>query len=100
MAPVAAAQDNASSILEEFGLIFMNDRRQIVTGVTYGFTVTSSNSTIIAELENQRAIDGTSIQSVVFPEQGRYTIEVDVESAAGQPLGMFVESARFGVVAE
>jgi hypothetical protein len=99
-APAAAAGGNAISIPEDFGLIFMNDRRQIVTGVTYGFTVTSSNNTVIAELENQRAIDGTSMQSVVFPEQGRYTIEVDVESVAGQPLGMFVESARFGVVVE
>jgi hypothetical protein len=91
---------NASGISEEFGVIFMNDREQIITGVTYGFTVTSSNGTVISESGNQRATDGTGQFSTGFPEPGRYTIEVDIESVAGQPLGMFVESARFGVVAE
>jgi hypothetical protein len=99
-APAAEAGDNATSTAEEFGLVFMNDRQEIVTGVTYGFTVTSSNGTIIEELGNQKANDGTSTQSVAFPGQGTYTIEVDVESVAGQPLGMFVEGSKFGVVAE
>lgn len=99
-APTAEAGDNATSTAEEFGLIFTNDRQEIVTGVTYGFTVTSSNDTVIEELGNQKATDGTSTQSVAFPAQGRYTIEVRIESVAGQPLGMFVESAKFGVVAE
>jgi hypothetical protein len=99
-APTAEAGDNATSTAEEFGIVFMNDRQEIVTGVTYGFTVTSSNGTTIEELANQKAIDGTSTQSVVFPAQGGYAIEVRIESVAGQPLGMFVESAKFGVVAE
>ncbi|MGH9953947.1 MAG: hypothetical protein ACRD5J_20210, partial [Nitrososphaeraceae archaeon] len=87
-----------ASAPEEFGLLFMNDRQEIVSGVTYGLTVTSANSTIIAELENQKAMDGTSTQTVDFPGQGRYTVEVIIESVAGQPLGMFVESSSFGVV--
>lgn len=87
-----------ASAPEEFGLIFMNDRQEITNGVTYGFTATSANSTIIAELENQKAMDGTSSQTVDFPGQGRYTVEVIIESVAGQPLGMFVESSSFGVV--
>ncbi len=89
-----------TSTPEEFGLIFMNDRQEIVTGVTYGLAVTSANNATITELENQKAMDGTSAQTVEFPEQGRYTLDVNVESVAGQPLGMFVESASFGVVAE
>ncbi|MGH9983470.1 MAG: hypothetical protein ACRD8W_05875 [Nitrososphaeraceae archaeon] len=52
------------------------------------------------ELENQRAVEGTSTQTVTFPEPGRYTIEVNVESVAGQPLGIFVESASFTIFAE
>ncbi|MGI0044918.1 MAG: hypothetical protein ACRD47_14530, partial [Nitrososphaeraceae archaeon] len=72
----------------------------IEAGVTYGFTVTSSNGTTIMDLNNQRASEGTSTQIVTFPEPGRYTIEVNVESVAGQPLGIFVESARFTILAE
>jgi hypothetical protein len=91
-----------ASVPEEFGLVFMNDRQEIISGVTYGLTVTSANGTIITELENQKAMEGTSSppQMVEFPEQGRNTLEVNVESVAGQPLGMFVESASFGIVVE
>lgn len=69
-------------------------------GITYGFTVTSSNGTTLVDLNNQKASEGTSTQTVTFLEPGRYTIEVNVESVTGQPLGMFVESARFTVLAE
>jgi hypothetical protein len=91
-----------ASVPEEFGLVFMNDRQEIISGVTYGLTVTSANGTIITELENQKAMDGTSSppQIIEFPEQGRNTLDVNVESVAGQPLGMFVESANFGIVVE
>jgi hypothetical protein len=85
---------------EEFGLIFMDNRQSIQDRVTYGFTVSPSNGTVITELENQRAAEGTSIQTVTFPEPERYTIEINVESVAGQPLGIFVESARFTVLVE
>ncbi|MGH9913078.1 MAG: hypothetical protein ACRD4W_11590, partial [Nitrososphaeraceae archaeon] len=85
---------------EEFGLIFMDDTQSIQDRVTYGFTVTQANGTVISELENQRAAEGTSTQTVTFPEPGRYTIETNVQSVAGQPLGIFVESSRFTVLAE
>ena len=35
-----------------------------------------------------------------FPKAGPYTIEVNVEAVAGRPLGIFIESVRFGVVVE
>ena len=37
---------------------------------------------------------------VQFSEPGPYTIEVNVEAVAGSPMGIFVESAKFGVVVE
>lgn len=93
--------DNATGITsEDFGLIFMDLRQSIQPGITYGFTVTSSNGTTLVDLNNQKASEGTSTQAVTFPEPGRYTIEVNVESVTGQPLGIFVESARFTVLAE
>ena len=88
-----------ASAPEEFGLIFMNDKQEVTTGVTYSFTVTSSNDSVITDLKNQHALDGTSTQTVTLPGPGSYTVEVRVESVAGEPLGMFVESASFGVVA-
>lgn len=48
----------------------------------------------------EEILDGTSTQSVMFPEPGRYSKEANVESVAGQPLGIFVESARFTVLVE
>ncbi len=85
---------------EKFGLIFMDNRQSIQDGITYGFSVTSSNGTTITDLKNQKAPEGTSTQTVTFPNDERYSVEVNVESEAGQRLGMFVESARFNLLAE
>ena len=77
------------------------DNRQIIQDrVTYAFTATFPNNTILSEVTNQRALDGTSTQTVTFPNPGRYTVEANVESVAGQPLGIFVESSRFNILVE
>lgn len=85
---------------EEFGVLFMDNSQNIVNQVSYGFNVTSSNGSVIADLKNQKAPDGTGIQTIEFPSAGPYTIEVNVEAVAGSPMGVFIESARFGVTAE
>jgi hypothetical protein len=41
-----------------------------------------------------------AFQTVKFSKAGPYTIEVNVEAVAGRPLGIFIESVRFGVVVE
>lgn len=89
-----------SGAAEEFGLIFMDNRQVIQDMVTYAFTANFPNNTILSEVTNQRALDGTSTQIVTFPEPGRYIVEVNVESVAGQPLGIFVESARFNILVD
>lgn len=85
---------------EEFGILFMDNSQNIVNQVSYGFNITSSNGSVIADLQNQKAPDGTGIQTIEFPSAGPYTIEVKVEAVAGSPMGIFIESARFGVTAE
>jgi hypothetical protein len=86
---------------EEFGMLFMDNSQSILNQVNYSFKVTSStNDTVIEDLRNQKSPAGTGIQTIEFPEQGPYTTEVNVEAVAGNPMGIFVESARFGVVVE
>jgi hypothetical protein len=85
---------------EEFGIIFMDDTQSVLPRVTYGFDVKSTNGTSISEMTNQKALDGTSTQNVNFPNPGLYTIEINVESVAGKPLGIFIEKARFIAQAE
>jgi hypothetical protein len=87
-------------IAEEFGVLFMDNSQNIVNQVSYGFKVTSSNGTIIADLKNQKAPKGTGIQTIKFASARPYTIEVDVESVAGSPMEIFIESARFGIIIE
>jgi hypothetical protein len=87
-------------IAEEFSVPFMDNSQNILNQVSYSFQVTSSNDAIITDLKNQKAPDGTGIQTVKFPNAGPYTIEVNVEAVAGKPLGIFIESVRFGVVVE
>ena len=86
---------------EEFGVLFMDNSQNILNQVNYGFKVSSStNDTVIEDLRNQKARDGTGVQTIEFPGPGPYTIDVNVEAVAGNPMGMFVESASFGLVVE
>jgi hypothetical protein len=86
---------------EEFGVIFMDNSQNILNQVNYGFRVISSaNDTVIENLGNQKAQDGTGVQTIEFSEPGSNTTEVNVEAVAGSLMGIFVESARFGVVVE
>jgi hypothetical protein len=90
-----------TGIPEEFGVLFMDNSQNILSQVNYGFKVTSSaNNTMIEDLGNQKASDGTGIQTIEFLQPGPYTIEVNVEAVAGSPMGVFVESAKFGVLVE
>lgn len=79
-------------VAEELGVLFMDNSQSIVSQVSYGFKVTSSNGSVIADLKNQKAPDGTGIQTIEFPSPGPYTIEVNVEAVAGSPMGIFIES--------
>jgi hypothetical protein len=81
-----------------FGVIFQDDRHNIVQRVTYGFKVTDENNKVLDVLENQRAPDGTGKVDYTFQTPGVKHIQVTVETASGESLDMFVESAKFDVV--
>lgn len=82
----------------EFGTIFTNAAEKLVSGVRYGFKVTESDGTVLKDLKNQRADDGTGIQKLSFEKEGPKDIEVTVEAVGGTPMGDFVESSKFGTI--
>ena len=83
----------------EFGLIFTDAAGNLQPDVRYGFKVTESNGTVQTDLKNQKADDGTGIQQLTFEKEGPKDVEVAVEAVAGTPMGDFVESSTFNIVA-
>ena len=83
----------------DFGIIFQDDSKNIVSQVSYSFKVTDSSGKVIADSHNQKAPDGTGIQKITFDKEGPATVLVSIDAVAGQPSGEFVENADFHVIA-
>lgn len=83
-----------------FGVIFTDDRDNIVERVTYGYTVMDGNRTTIDEFTNQRANEGTGQFSYTFDTPGPKSLRITIETATGEDLGMFVEAATFNLVVQ
>ena len=84
----------------DFGVIFTDDKNNIVQRVTYGYKVLDENKTVVDEFKNQRANEGTGQFTYKFDTPGEKYLQIIVETANGEDLGMFVESATFGLVAQ
>jgi hypothetical protein len=78
-----------------FGVIFTDDRNNIVERVTYGYSMMDGNRTVIDEFKNQRANEGTGQFSYTFDTPGSKYLQITVESVTGETLGMFVEAVTF-----
>jgi hypothetical protein len=78
-----------------FGVIFLDDRNNIVERVTYGYAVMDGNRTVVDEFKNQRANEGTGQFSYTFDTPGSKYLQITVESVTGETLGMFVEAVTF-----
>ncbi len=83
-----------------FGAIFTDDKNNIVERVTYGYKVMDANRTVIDEFKNQRADEGTGQFTYKFDTPGEKYLQITLETASGEDLGMFVESATFFLVAQ
>lgn len=83
-----------------FGVLFTDDRNNIVERVTYGYTIMDSNRTVIDDFTNQRANEGTGQFTYTFDTPGQKFLRVTVETASGEDLGMFVEGATFNLVVQ
>lgn len=84
----------------EFGTIFTDAAENIISDVRYGFKVTESDGTVLKDLRNQRADDGTGVQKLTFEKDGPKDIDVTVEAVGGNPMGEFVERANFGMIVQ
>lgn len=84
----------------EFGTIFTNAAENLISDVRYGFKVTESDGTVLKDLRNQKADDGTGVQQLTFEKDGPKDIEVTVEAVGGNPMGEFVEASKFGMVVQ
>lgn len=84
----------------EFGTIFTSAAENLVSGVRYGFKVTESDGTVLKDLKNQKADDGTGVQKLTFEKDGPIDIDVTVEAVEGNPMGDFIESSNFGIIVQ
>ncbi len=84
----------------DFGVIFTDDKNNIVQRVTYGYKVMDENKTVIDEFKNQKASEGTGQFTYKFDTPGEKYLQIIVETANGEDLGMFVEAATFGLIAQ
>ncbi len=87
-----------SGQVTHFGVIFTDDKKNIVPRVTYGFEITDQDNKVLTNFDNQRAPDGIGKVDYTFDTPGLKHMQVTVETANGESLDMFVESATFDVV--
>jgi hypothetical protein len=81
-----------------FGIVFKDNSQNTVSAVSYSFKVTDSSGKVITDVKDQKAPDGTGIQTVQFTKPGSADVLVSVDAVQGQPMGDFVENAKFRVI--
>jgi hypothetical protein len=85
----------------KFGIIFMDDKQNIVTDVGYNFAVVDSKTQqLIYGKDEQLAPDGTAVQNVVFQKPGPATVKVLITTAGSGVPSAFVESGNFDIVVQ
>jgi hypothetical protein len=82
----------------DFGIIFMDNSKSLITDVSYSFKATDSDGKVVADLKDQKAPDGTGKQTVKFVKGGPVDVLVGIDAVAGQPSGEFIENADFNLV--
>ncbi|MDW3621768.1 MAG: hypothetical protein QOK51_06565 [Nitrososphaeraceae archaeon] len=84
----------------KFGIIFMDDKKNVITGVGYNFAVVDAKGQLIYGKDNQLAPDGTAVQNVIFQNPGEATVKVLITTAGSGSPSNFVESGEFGLVVQ
>ena len=85
----------------KFGIIFMDDKKNIVTDVAYNFAVVDSKTQqLIYGKDEQLAPDGTAVQNVIFQKPGPATVKVLITTAGSGAASNFVESGNFDIVVQ
>ena len=76
----------------------MDSSHSIIQGVNYSFKATNPNGSTIKDIKDQKALDGTSIQTVRFVKPDPVDVLITIDAVAGQTTGDFVENANFHLV--
>ena len=84
----------------KFGMIFYDDKKNLVTGVGYNFAVVDATGQLFFAKDNQLAPDGTAIQNVAFQKPGPMTVKVLITTAGSGAVSNFVESGQFDIVVQ
>jgi hypothetical protein len=85
----------------KFGIIFMDDKKNILTDVGYNFAVVDSKTQqLIYGKDEQLAPDGTAVQNVIFQKPGPATVKVLITTAGSGAASNFVESGNFDIVVQ
>jgi hypothetical protein len=85
----------------KFGIIFYDDKKNIVNEVEYNFAVVDSKTQqLVSGKDNQLAPDGTAIQNVVFQNPGPATVKVLITTAGSGSPSNFVETGQFGILVQ
>lgn len=84
----------------KFGIIFMDDKKNVITEVGYSFAVVDAKGQLIYGKDNVLASDGTAVQNVIFQNPGEVTVKVLITTAGSGAPSNFVESGQFGLVVQ
>jgi hypothetical protein len=68
-----------------------------VTQASYDFMIMGSNNTILLDLKNQIAREGTKSHTITFEQPGIVTVKIKVTSVQGVDTGIFTEQVEFQV---
>ncbi len=80
--------------MEEFEISFSDpETNNLIDNVNYSFIIEDIDGNKIIEKLDQSAKKGIGIQNVVFPNTGTFSIEITVNSAAGETLESKYSSA-------
>lgn len=76
----------------------MLDKDQFpVTQASYDLIIMGSNNTILLDLKNQLAREGTKSHSITFDQPGIVSVKITVNSVKGVTTGIFTEQVEFQV---
>jgi hypothetical protein len=92
MPPVITAGDETTFTVEVL------DKDQFpVSQASYDFMIKGSNNTIVTDLKNQLASEGTNTHSITVDQPGIVTVAIKVNSVRGMGTGIFTEQVEFQV---
>jgi hypothetical protein len=84
----------------QFGILFQDSSGNTASAVTYSLKVTDASGNVIKDIHDQQAPTGEGNQVITFTKPGPVSAVVSIDSVAGNPTGLFVESSTFALLVQ